>query len=334
MMEYPLRQVRQVKPDVHVWWLQLDLGPTTLGSLEGLLSPEEISRAGRFAFDLHRRRYVAAHGLLRVVLADHLGTTPEKVALESESGGKPRLRGGGPCFNLSHAGPVGLVAVSADHEVGIDVEEIRDIAGLDELAGTCFSPAERAALAAVPAPDRLRAFFTGWTRKEAFLKATGEGFSRPLSSFDVTLAPGEPARLLRVEGRAVFCALRALEPAPGYVGALAVLESQATVYYHTWDALSALLEDSDGTRGVGGHDPVRGRRQPRGAVLDLAGRQGDSQRLARGGQGRAEDGLPRLGEGQLDRHDAAQPASGRRAGGALRALKTAGKSRRPEAARP
>jgi len=330
MMEHPLRQETS---DVHVWSLQLDLGPTTMGRLERLLSPEETSRAGRFAFDLHRRRYVAAHGLLRVVLADRLGTTPEKVALESASGGKPRLRTGRARFNLSHAGPVGLVAVSAEREVGIDVEEIREIANLDDLAEACFSPAESAALAAVPAPDRLRAFFTGWTRKEAFLKATGEGLSRPLASFDVTMTPGEPARLLRVEGRAVFCALRDLEPAPGCVGALAVLESQATVCYHTWDALSALLEDSDGTRGIGGHDPVRGRCQPRGAVLDLAGRQGDSQRLAGGGQGRAEDGLPRLGEGQLDRHDAAQLASGRRAGGVLRALNTAGEPGEPGASR-
>jgi 4'-phosphopantetheinyl transferase len=200
--------------DVHVWSLRLDLSRTAHDRLEGVLSAGEASRAERLVVAANRRRYVAAHGLLRLVLSGYLGVRPDHVALETGAGGKPRLANReGPRFNLSHAGALGLVAVSADREVGVDIEEIRDVGDLEGLAETCFSPVERAALTAVPAAQRRWAFFAGWTRKEAFLKVLGDGLSRPLDSFDVSLAPGGAGSIATSAGRAgCSCSLRTPSP--------------------------------------------------------------------------------------------------------------------------
>jgi 4'-phosphopantetheinyl transferase len=102
-------------------------------------------------------------------------------------------------FNLSHSGQLGLVACARGREIGVDIEQRRPVRDLLALARTAFSPAEYAAFSALPPPDQLHAFFSCWSRKEAFIKATGEGISQ-LADFDVSLAPGEPARLLRVAG--------------------------------------------------------------------------------------------------------------------------------------
>jgi 4'-phosphopantetheinyl transferase len=212
--------------DVHLWSLSLDPPETELHRLESLISAEETALAERFVFPLDHRRYVAAHGLLRLVLARCLDTIPAAVTFRRNADGKPRLAHPERLrFNLSHSGLLGLLAVSAKREVGVDVEEIHDIDNIEDLAKTCFSPAEQAALAALPAEQRSWAFFAGRTRKEAFLKALGDGLSRPLDSFTVSLAPAEPAKLLRVEvapRTSESYAIRSLEPAPGYLGALAV----------------------------------------------------------------------------------------------------------------
>ncbi|HXY20397.1 MAG TPA: 4'-phosphopantetheinyl transferase superfamily protein [Gemmatimonadales bacterium] len=238
--------------EVHVWTLRLDLDRAAQERLEAFLSGAEVERARRFVHQTDRRRYVCAHGLLRLVLSGYVGIRPRDIAFEEGPGGKPRLaEQPGPRFNLTHSDDLALVAVSRDREVGIDVERIREIGSLRALADACFSPAERAALAAIAGPLRLQAAFAGWTRKEAFLKALGEGLAMPLDSFDVTLVPGEPPRLLRVEdapdapGRYT---LRAVQPAPGYVGALAVEGRATAVRSRPWEMLDALLEGGEERR--------------------------------------------------------------------------------------
>lgn len=236
--------LRLAADDVHVWSLSLDVPEAELQRLGRVISADEAARAERFVFSPDCRRYLAAHGLLRLVLAGYLGTSPEAVVFSSSSDGKPRLAPPERLrFNLSHSGLIALVAVSANREVGVDVEEIRDVGDMEDLVKTCFSPVEQAALASLPAAQRRWAFFAGWTRKEAFLKALGEGLSRSLDSFDVSLAPGEPARLIRVEGapRAPETyAVQSLEPAPGYLAALVVESPQVTVHWRRRDALPAL----------------------------------------------------------------------------------------------
>lgn len=211
--------------EVHVWRLRLGATAAGLASLRDLLDDAERQRADRFVFGVHRDRYVAAHGLLRRLISRYTGGSAAGVEFSGEARAKPRLAGWSSLrFSLSHSGDLGLVALAWNGEVGVDVECVRPLADLGGLAATCLSPAERAELQALPEAGRQRAFFEGWTRKEAFLKATGDGLSRPLADFDVTVQPGEPARLLRVEWDPDLCsryALWALDPGEGFVGALA-----------------------------------------------------------------------------------------------------------------
>ncbi|HXY69181.1 MAG TPA: 4'-phosphopantetheinyl transferase superfamily protein [Gemmatimonadales bacterium] len=253
--------------EVHVWTLQLDLERETQERLESLLSDAEVVRARRFEAAAYRRRWVAAHGLLRVVLSGYTGQRPEDVAFEDGPGGKPRLADPeGPRFNLTHADGLALVAVSRTHEVGVDVERVREIGSLRALADHCFSPAERLALEAVAGPQRLQAAFAGWTRKEAFLKVLGEGLARPLDSFDVTLVPGEPFRLLRVDDAADApgrYTLRAVRPAPGYIGAVAVDARGAEIRWRPWELLAAVVQSMDAGRTGRREAGEPARREPR-----------------------------------------------------------------------
>ncbi len=208
-----------------MWQVSLESAHVGWHGLLAVLSPEERERASCFVFERDRRRYVIAHSALRTILAGYVGAPPASLAFTSRPGGKPRLAPPRTDlrFSLSHSAGRALVAVALDREVGVDIEMVRDIPGLDDLAESCFSPAERRWLAAVQAASRRGAFFDGWTRKEAFLKASGEGLSRALDSFDVTLLPGEAPRLLRVAGgRASDWTLQALDVGPGYRAALAV----------------------------------------------------------------------------------------------------------------
>jgi 4'-phosphopantetheinyl transferase len=214
----------------HVWRVQLD-APGAVEKLWSLLSPEEQARARRFHADRHRRRFVVAHGALRQILAAYLDLAPESLAFTTGPNGKPSLASDRPPrrleFNLSHSGDLALLAVAWDRPVGVDLEEWEHEMNHLALAERFFSPAERRALRelAASADDLVRGFFAAWSRKEAYLKASGHGVTRGLHHFDVTLAPHETARL--VEDRRDAGALErwrmvALPPAPGYSGALVV----------------------------------------------------------------------------------------------------------------
>ena len=215
--------------DVHVWRVPLD-DETRVESYWALLDDEERRRATRFVRDVHRRRFIAAHGALRTILAGYLDARPTALAFVNGEHGKPALRdvtGRPPVeFNLSHSDDLALVAVARAHPVGVDLERWSEVEHL-ELAERFFSPGERSALRALAhAPHLVEAgFFAAWTRKEAYLKATGQGITRGLHHFDVALAPGEPARLLadRLDDQATArWAMFALDPAPGYSAALVV----------------------------------------------------------------------------------------------------------------
>jgi 4'-phosphopantetheinyl transferase len=220
--------------DVHVWSLRLDLPQGLHERLARVLSDAEASRAARFVAATDRRRHVAARALLRCVLAGYAGTRPESVAIASGPGGKPRLADrAGPHFNLSHAGPRGLLAVSAGREVGVDLERITSLGDLESLARVCCSPGERAALRSGPEAARTRAFLEGWTRKEACLKALGVGLAERPDRVD----PWTPDGAVGRGGIAV----RALAAGPGHVAALAVEAGPVTVRRRTWRLLATLV---------------------------------------------------------------------------------------------
>jgi 4'-phosphopantetheinyl transferase len=152
---------------------------------------------------------------------------PEALVFAYGEKGKPRLVAGAAelRFNLSHSANGALLAVARGRELGVDLEALRPMDDAEALVERFFHPAERRVFAGLEADRRLAAFFSGWTRKEAYLKARGDGLSLPTSEFEVALAPGGPEGLIGFErepqevGRWSFAAF---EPAQGFLGAVAV----------------------------------------------------------------------------------------------------------------
>ena len=208
----------------------LALEPAAVRASASLLSAAERERARRFAFGRDARRFIVGRGRLRQLLGARLGVRPESVELVYGARGKPALANSGRNslrFNLSHRDDLAVYALSWGCEVGIDVEAIRPLADADAVAARFFSRPEHAAYRALDPRDRPLGFFQCWTRKEAFIKALGEGLSHPLDSFDVSLAPGAPAELLRVEavpGDDRGWRLASFFPAPGFVAAVVAEE--------------------------------------------------------------------------------------------------------------
>ena len=174
--------------EVAVHRIDLRMGCGDLEGVEGVLSPDERERAARFCFAGQRERFVLARSFLRVVLSRYGAGRPKEIRLSYGPKGKPALvSGAGLEFNLSHSGDVALVAVARGSAVGIDVERIRPNPNGCTIASRFFSPREAEALRRVPAAETSAAFYRCWTRKEAYVKARGEGLSLPLDSFEVSL---------------------------------------------------------------------------------------------------------------------------------------------------
>lgn len=213
--------------DVHVWKASLERSPSELDGLRQILAPDEQKRADRFRFEKHRDRYIVGRGVLRTILGRYLDRDPSGLRFQYTRYGKPMLPAETEIlsFNLSHSHDLALYAVTQGREIGIDLEFIRKNINLLGIAKRFFSPQEYSQLQALPKSSQLQAFFECWTRKEAFIKAKGEGFSLPLHRFDVSITPGKPAALLRTEwnpAEAALWSLKSLNPAPGYAAALAV----------------------------------------------------------------------------------------------------------------
>jgi 4'-phosphopantetheinyl transferase len=194
-----------------------------------VLTADEIARAEHFSFEKDRNRFVVARGLLRVLLAAYLRVEPQQLRFCYNAYGKPALDDAlQECalqFNLSHSQGLALFAFAYQRVVGIDVEYMRAGIEYEQLAQHFFSPYEHEVLQALPNEMRREAFFNCWTRKEAYIKARGEGLSIPLDAFAVSLRPGESAALLnnREDLREVTrWSLCALAPGTEYAGALAV----------------------------------------------------------------------------------------------------------------
>jgi len=188
--------------EVHVWRAALSVGQPVLQSLIGTLSPDERVKAERFHFTRDRDRSIAAHAVLRLILSRYLEIEPNDLRFSYNRFGKPALIGHSGAdslhFNMSHSGEFALYAIARGREIGVDVEHVREDLASEQIAERFFSPNEVAMLRALPLNMRTQGFFNCWTRKEAYIKARGEGLSLPLDRFDVSLTPGEPAALLRI----------------------------------------------------------------------------------------------------------------------------------------
>ena len=222
--------------EVHVWRASLDQPQDLFARLTHLLSAEERTRAGRFHFEVDRKRCILARGVLRLLLGDCLGTPAERLQFRYSEFGKPSLAQ--PSFvqlghelhppvefNVSHSGDLVLIALSRGRTLGVDIERMRMDVATEEIATRFFSVNECRDLATV-APDlRCAAFFACWTRKEAYLKARGDGLSLPLEQFDVSFLPGHDPRLIETRhdpAEARRWTLHALEGGFDYKAALAV----------------------------------------------------------------------------------------------------------------
>jgi 4'-phosphopantetheinyl transferase len=214
---------RQPGSDVIVWSVTVD--DEAARESEQLLSVDELQRAAAYRFERDRRRFVVRRAALRAVLAERLQVGPERIPFTEGAHGKPelgaRFRDAGLHFSVSHSQDIALIAVSHERHVGVDIEAITDLADAAAIARRYFSQAETAALDALAPDERRRQFFTLWTRKEAFVKATGEGLSRPLDSFDVSPMPEAHRFRVTVDGSNDPWSLVDLALDPGFAAAVA-----------------------------------------------------------------------------------------------------------------
>lgn len=189
--------------EVHIWRIELDCHASTVASLGAALSSEERQRAARFRSVELQERWTVAHGALRCILASYVRCSPTALAFQEGPHGKPALAipAANILFNLCHTGKLALLAVSGGMPVGIDAEAVRPVAELEDLSRQFFTSGEAEEILALHPDLRLAAFFSCWSRKEAFVKALGGGLSIPLNCFQVSIHNHEPARLLWVEGK-------------------------------------------------------------------------------------------------------------------------------------
>jgi 4'-phosphopantetheinyl transferase len=186
--------------EIHVWHVCLECQPVELEGYRVCLSSDEIARAQRFRFESDRNEYIVARGTLRTLLGQYLDVPSEELRFSYSAFGRPSVvhhkAASAFDFNISHSGGTALMAFAWARQIGVDVELVRRDFTTGEIADRFFSSAERTALKALLEEKRHAAFFRCWTRKEAFIKALGEGLSHPLDQFDVSLDPNAPAALL------------------------------------------------------------------------------------------------------------------------------------------
>ncbi len=219
-----------IKPgQADIWRIPLEDTRLDPAMLWESLSSGEQGRAQRFRFPVHRQRFILAHAALRNILSRYLGLPARRLEFNHNAYGKPELtlQDGGDwlSFNLSHSHSLALVAVSIKRAVGVDIEQLRVDLADEKIAQRFFSTREVADLRSLPEDQRTQAFFACWTRKEAFIKALGQGLSMPLDAFDVSLLPEEPARIIQTRpdpAQALQWNLYSLWPEVGYIGALVV----------------------------------------------------------------------------------------------------------------
>lgn len=226
---HPASHSAQPAPIVHVWAASLEVAPEVLDKFASWLSSDEQARAARFHFPVHRDRFVVGRGLLRSLLARYLDRKPHTLTFTYGPKGKPALLDSAATpllpFNVAHSEDLLLIAVNRDGLLGVDVEEIRPLSDLNQMVERFSCSSECSKFGNLPSEQKATAFFNLWTRKEAWLKATGEGIAHLLNQVEVSFLPGEPARLIRLPDSFAHDTswfLYELTPKPGFTAALAV----------------------------------------------------------------------------------------------------------------
>ena len=226
--------------EIHVWRSDLSVSALEIVRLKLIISLDERERAERFNFECDRQRSIIGRGRLRLLLGKILGLPASSLRFEYDGFGKPKLTSTQEQrlqFNVSHSGDLVLIAVTRGRAVGVDVERIRGDIDVDGLAKRFFSTNENERLNPLTGRRRYDAFFTCWTRKEAYLKGRGDGLSLPLDQFDVSFLPDEEPRLLETRfdpAEVRGWTLRSVNVPSGYVASLAAEGTDWNVVYHDW----------------------------------------------------------------------------------------------------
>jgi 4'-phosphopantetheinyl transferase len=245
--EGSLRSLKIDSRGVHVWRASLRQHPAVVQQLHQTLSQDEAERAARFHFEDDRDAFIVARGILRWLLAGYVTAEPHQLTFWYEPAGKPHLSNsfaGQIYFNVSHSRDMALFAISHQPKIGIDIEYIRPVTDMAQIARSTFSPNENAQLQSIPHHLTSKVFFDCWTRKEAFVKALGSGFSFPLQDFDVSITPGQAASLLRVAGsesEAARWSMYDLEVSPEYAAAIVIEGNGHSIVQQEWTSLMSTL---------------------------------------------------------------------------------------------
>jgi len=222
--------------EVHVWCGMLDLSESLVNQFMKSLSEDEQNRANRFYFLRDKNRFVAARGMLREILSFYLGGKPNTIQFQYSRYGKPSLHPNfyeyiSPLqsseinFNLTHSNAIALCGITKYRQIGVDVEYTKPLPDMDKVAERFFGFQENLNYQQLPKKQKLTGFYHCWTRKEAFIKAIGEGLSYPLDQFEVSFLPNEKPSIKHIKNDQVqgeAWSLKALEPSPEYIGAVAV----------------------------------------------------------------------------------------------------------------
>ena len=249
MLQSPPQQLPKLQRDqIHVWRVPLNQNPDRISEFKKILSPDERARADRFHFEKDRNQFIESRAALRILLSQYLNIAPKELTFAFGNHGKPALGNGlgnrGLRFNLSRRDGLALMAFANDREIGVDVELVRADLPVFEIAEVSFSETELAVLRGLPQSLQTAGFYNCWTRKEAYIKALGEGLSFPLKQFDVSLTPGDAARLIEVRrdipsndknlDEVDRWTLQDLSVSDGYVGAIAFEGSEVSVICDDW----------------------------------------------------------------------------------------------------
>ncbi|MBK8552594.1 MAG: 4'-phosphopantetheinyl transferase superfamily protein [Ignavibacteria bacterium] len=187
--------------EVHIYHHSIDTPSGGISNFEKLLSEDELKRANRFRFEKDRNHFITGRGLLRIILSRYLDVSPAGINFSYQEKGKPYLKNNSLKFNLAHSGGKAVYALTMNNEVGVDLEVMKDLPDALDIASRFFSESEVQEFQSVSEENVKTAFYNCWTRKEAFIKAIGEGLSHPLSDFSVTLKPGDEPKFLWMKNR-------------------------------------------------------------------------------------------------------------------------------------
>ena len=224
--------------EAHIWRADLNLGDSLQSSFLKLLSPDEKNRAGKFRFARDSRNFIVARGILRSLIGNYLEINPAEISFQYSRFGKPSIGDNSSIqFNISHAQNTALFAFTKKLNVGVDVEFVNPHIEVEDIATKFFSANEILNLLALPKSQQTLGFFNCWTRKEAFIKAVGEGLSFPLNQFEVSLEPNKTAKLLATDWdpKAVSkWSMYSISPGADFVGGLVIEGSVEKVKFWIW----------------------------------------------------------------------------------------------------